>query len=373
MRPTLLHAVFLGALVCPWGPWMSGQDAEQGPSLESEIASALKSMPSWAGENRLLELIDHGNIDQKTKVLDQLGQRRNTAARGVVMKYIAHPDKKVALAALDAARLLGPDSHADDQAVAKHLTSDDAQLRRGAIACLGAWGDQRDVPGLIARLSDTDPANARAATEALTAMTGQHLGSDPVAWTAWNTDEQARAGKQLDEFAEQLHSKDPNVVVGAIRHLAQMRGHLREAGDLVAPLVKDEDQAIAAAAQIAMPDLNPNYVVPEGLRVSAPAVNLPPPPRAVAPSAPMHDRFLIPVVVLGILLLAGGYRWLRSRELKTVSSAAARAGRVAPSSRPGPGFPTGKSDKGKPSAARPSPAKPAGSRSRPEEKIFKLD
>src|SRR5262249_10928790 len=116
---------------------------------------------------------------------------------------------------------------------------------------------------------------------------------------------------RFNEICERLQSADAKVVVSAIADLSHDLEHRVEVVALLKPLVKDQDDRVAAAAIGALRAIAPAELIgvedvkapPEPARAAAPAV------KKAAP--PPSDGFPWGIAVALILVGGAGWWWVR--------------------------------------------------------------
>jgi hypothetical protein len=217
------------------------------------------------------------------------------------------------------------------------------QLRDGvpkvaiqAATCLGSGDDVRAVPALLARLVKGPPEVAGAALGALKKLTQVDFQSDSGAWEAWYQTYRAEVGERLGAQTERLRSSDSKIQIAAIQTLASMRGERQEAQDLIEPMARAADPAVAMAARQALATLAPSdYTMPtaaEAVAATQPAPAAEPAPAASGmiaflASQGLFDTWygLLLTAFTGILLLSVVLFVLRSGPVK---NATRRFGRV---------------------------------------------
>ncbi|MBA3937931.1 MAG: hypothetical protein H0X38_10750 [Planctomycetes bacterium] len=234
----------------------------------------------------LREDLAQSGPDDRARILALIAQRHYRAAREMVADLLADGGD-LAFHALQTLAVLGRGGAETVDKVVALCSTGDERLRVAALECLTAWADRRLLPVLISRLDDAGVV-AAAAERGLMAFSDAPHGRDAQAWRAWYDSRFGPMEKAAAGSVAQLRSHDPKLVVDAIRALAMFNDLRAEHADLIAPLQRDPDRGVAAAAIAAMRVIRPEACLPPapGLRCEVPV----PVVAAAAPSAPSAPR-----------------------------------------------------------------------------------
>jgi hypothetical protein len=325
------------------GALISGENlTKPTPAPTVSISSAqdaigmIARLPEPLLEKHLSDFFATASSDDAGRVLMHIAINAIRPARSLVVPMLSHRDALVADRALRALTSIGYGSTAVREMVERQLVDGVPAVAEQAAACLGAGDDLRAVPALISRLNKGPAPVAGAALTALTRLTRVDFKNDATAWESWYQTYRMEAAQRLSTQAELLGDADPKKQIAAIQALGGMRGERQEAVDLIEPLSRSQDQAVAIAARQALATLAPSdYTMPTAAEVVA--ATRPPEPM-ITPAATggvigylanrgLFDTWygLLLTAFTGILLLSGVLFLLRTGPVK---NATRRIGRV---------------------------------------------
>lgn len=324
----------LTLVVCAMAADPAAKPPAAAPSSAQDVISMLGRLPDPLLVRQVEDWFGTATSEDAGRVLMHIAIAAIRPARPVVEPMLAHRDPLVVERALRALTAIGLGSTDQRERVERLLADSKPLVAIQAATCLGAGDDLRAVPALVARLTKGPPEVAGAALGALQRLTRVDFKNDATAWDAWYQAYRAEANQRLRTQAEQLAHADPQQQIAAIQTLAGMRGERQEAVDLIEPMAKAPDPAVAMAARQALATLAPgDYVMPSAAEVVA--ATKPTVVEAKAQSGVMNylasqglfDTWygIALTAFVGILLLSGLLFLLRTGPVK---NATRRFGRV---------------------------------------------
>lgn len=305
-------------------------------STAQDAIGMIARLPDPLLEKHLADFFSSASSEDAGRVLMHIAINAVRPARALVVPMLSHRDPQVIDRALRALTSIGYGSTAVREMVERQLADGAPPVAELAAACLGAGDDLRAVPALIARMNKGPAPVAGAALSAMTRLTRVDFKNDATAWEAWYQTYRMEAAQRLAAQADQLNDADPKKQIAAIQTLSGMRGERQEAVDLIEPMARSNDQAVAIAARQALATLSPSeYTMPTAAEVVA----------ATRPSEPtvtpatsggvigylanrgLFDTWygLLLTAFTGILVLSGVLFLLRTTPVK---NATRRIGRV---------------------------------------------
>lgn len=157
-------------------------------------AHARHGMPE--SRERLAALVaEHLDESASTDLLHAgvlaLGRIGGSEVHAVLLAAAEHADLRVRLGAAEALSLQDPGATGIGDALRALLADSEAVVRRTTVENLGAAKREALLPDMATLLSDGDPRVAKAACDALRAMTGQDFGFEEGTWVRWWKDRDA--------------------------------------------------------------------------------------------------------------------------------------------------------------------------------------
>ncbi|MCA9319819.1 MAG: HEAT repeat domain-containing protein [Planctomycetes bacterium] len=124
------------------------------------------------------------------------------------------------------------------------LEASDWKTRRGAIVVASRQHDSGSFRDLVRCLDDDNPRVRRAGLEALTAMSGERLGPDPLRWLDWADARERWLVEDWPDLEDALGDQLPDVVMEQLNALTRERLFRDEVTHGIAWLLQSPDQGV---------------------------------------------------------------------------------------------------------------------------------
>ncbi|MBA3708632.1 MAG: HEAT repeat domain-containing protein, partial [Planctomycetes bacterium] len=234
--------------------------AQQGVSAsDSESSDPLAGLDGPHGEawhTSVERLLVYTSADQALSAIAIIDARHYTDAAPELAAALGSMDDRVVKAALvTLVRFSGLRVDAKTAVVTRTLIrKEDPEVRILAARIAGAVKDDHAIPDLIAMIGATTPDERNAAAESLEKISGERIGADAAAWSAWWAQDEQRFQRKLPRINEQLASKVPDQIAEALVSLRNFTHHPDEVGALVEPYLDSPDPMIRNIASQSLPD-----------------------------------------------------------------------------------------------------------------------
>lgn len=249
---------------------LKGPDPDADPDRE-EARLFQVSVASILGRDELAypavrNLLHGATPNLRYYLLGALAQTDSKAALELLSTELAKRPEETAYILNESARLASVVELPVDGAVAAsirlHLFSDDASLMRPAAECLGGLQDVDSVYDLVQLLGHPHPDVARAALEALRAITGANFAADADRWRAWLLAEAEWKSDAFPRIAAVFGRTNSLDKMAALQELAGHPLHRVETARLLESALTGESSPLVAAACSALRQIGATTAVP---------------------------------------------------------------------------------------------------------------
>lgn len=200
----------------------------------------------------ITQVFESSSVVQKERLMIGLGTAKMTNALPFVVDHAADENPVVALAALRACLDLGPSTIEEFNRVHAALNSADPRVQTRAAMMLAHLEDESSVRALTHRLGTVTEPEATATLAFLHDLSGKDLGDTAQPWQTWLDAEIEAADANLPLVQQRLASKDPEIVIAALKESSLLRIRRSLLVPSILPLLGNAHADVAQMADMSL-------------------------------------------------------------------------------------------------------------------------